>query len=179
MEQLIAGVDWGKVFLPNTPLLETVVRGSLTYIVLFVLLRSILKRVAGTVGTADLLMIVLIADAAQNALADDYTSITDGVVLVATIIFWNYALDWMGYKFPRFQRFFRPPPLPLIKHGQLLRRNMRRELITEDELLSQLRQQGIEQVADVKEAVMEGDGRISVICNGATEPHGAPERRVS
>lgn len=153
-------VDWGKIFLPNTPLIEIFVRGSLTYIILFVLLRSILKRVAGTVGMADLLMVVLIADAAQNALADDYTSITDGVILVATIVFWNYALDWLGFRFPRFQHWFRPPPLPLVREGQILHRNMRKELITEDELMSQLREQGVDNVRDVKVAHMEGDGRI-------------------
>lgn len=161
---VLFNADWGKIFWPSTPLIEIFVRGSLTYIILFVLLRSILKRVAGTVGMADLLMVVLIADAAQNALADDYTSITDGVLLVATIIFWNYALDWLGFKFPAFQRFFRPSPLLLVKEGRMLHRNMRRELITEDELMSQLRQQGALSVADVKEAYMEGDGRISVVC---------------
>ncbi len=170
-------VDWGKVFLPNTPLLEIVVRGSLTYIVLFVLLRSILKRVAGTVGMADLLMIVLIADAAQNALADDYTSITDGLFLVATIIFWNYAFDWLGYRFERFQRFFRPPALPLVKNGRMLRSNMRRELITEDELMSQIREQGVASLDDVEVAFMEGDGRISVVC-GDGQRQGVPERQI-
>lgn len=175
MDQLFGAVDWGKIFLPGTPLVEIFVRGSLTYIILFVLLRSILKRVAGTVGTADLLMIVLIADAAQNALADDYTSITDGVLLVATIIFWNYALDWLGYKFPAFQRFFRPPPLPLVQNGQMLRRNMRRELITEDELLSQLREQGASDLSEVDMAFMEGDGRISVVRKARHQPRGAPE----
>ncbi len=170
-------VDWGKVFLPTTPLLEIVVRGSLTYILLFVLLRSILKRVAGTVGTADLLMIVLIADAAQNALADDYTSITDGLLLVTTIIFWNYAFDWLGYRFERFQRFFRPPALQLVKNGRMLRRNMRRELITEDELMSQIREQGAASLDDVEVAFLEGDGRISVVC-GATQSQGVPERQI-
>lgn len=171
-------VDWGKIFLPNTPLIEIFVRGSLTYIILFVLLRSILKRVAGTVGMADLLMVVLIADAAQNALADDYTSITDGVILVATIVFWNYALDWLGFRFPRFQRWFRPPPLPLVREGQILHRNMRKELITEDELMSQLREQGVDNVRDVKVAHMEGDGRISVICRDVPQNRSAPERQI-
>lgn len=164
----IFGVDWATLLLPQTPLLEIVVPGSIMYLVLFWLLRFVLKRVAGTIGMADLLMIVLIADAAQNGLADDYRSVTDGAILVLTIIFWNYALDWIGYRFPRFQRFFFPPPLPLVRDGRLLRHNMRRELITEGELLSQLRQQGVDDPARVKAAYIEGDGRISVVC--ADEP---------
>lgn len=171
-------IDWSSVLLPSTPILETLVRGSVMYLVLFSLLRLVLKRVAGTIGMADLLMVVLIADAAQNALADDYHSLADGVLLVITIVFWNYTLDWIGYRFPRFERFFHPPPLPLVRDGQLLRRNMRQELITVDELMSQLRQQGIDDLVHVKTAFIEGDGRISVVCH-ESRAHPSAERRAS
>ena len=170
-------VDWSKIFWPDTPILEIVVRGSVMYLVMFWLIRSILKRVASTISMSDLLVIVLIADAAQNAMADDYSSIADGILLVGTIMFWSYALDWLGYRFPRFQRFFHPPPLPLVKNGHLLHRNMRSELITEDELMSQLREQGVDNVAQVKSALMEGDGRISVICDDG-QSRGVSERQL-
>ena len=160
---MFANVDWAKVFLPDTPILEIIVRGSIMYLVLFWMIRGVLKRVASSIGLADLLMIVVIADAAQNGMADDYTSIGDGIVLVATIVFWNYTLDWLGYRFPLFERFVHPPPLPLVKDGRLLYRNMRREMITTGELMSQLREQGISDISEVKAAQMEGDGRISVL----------------
>ena len=133
------------------------------YIALFVLLRIILKRQSGSLGMTDLLLITLIADASQNAMAGEYKSLPDGIVLVSTIIFWSYALDWLGYKFSWFSRLIEPPPLPLIKDGKLLRRNMRRELITEEELMSQLREQGLDDFGKVKEAYIESDGRISVV----------------
>lgn len=170
------GVDWADVFLPDTPILEIVVRGSVMYLTLFFLMRLVLKREAGAVGITDLLVVVLIADAAQNALADDYSSIPDGVVLVATIVFWAYALDWLGYRFPLVERLVHPKPLPLIKDGRLLRRNMRRELITEGELMGQLRLQGVDDVAEVSAAYMEGDGRISVVTS--RDGRGAPERPI-
>jgi uncharacterized membrane protein YcaP (DUF421 family) len=147
------------------------------YLSLFFLLRLVLKREAGQMGLTDVLVIVLIADAAQNAMADDYSSIPDGILLVATIIFWSYALNWLGYHFPSIQRFVHPPALPLIRDGRLLRQNMAKELITEDELKSQLRLQGVEDPAEVKVAYMEGDGRISVIKRNGEE-HKAPERRI-
>ncbi|MBB6096621.1 uncharacterized membrane protein YcaP (DUF421 family) [Deinobacterium chartae] len=156
-------VDWAKVLLPSTPLLEIIVRGSVTYLALFVLLRMVLKRESTDLSVTDLLVVVLIADAAQNGMAGGAKSVTDSVVLVAVILFWSYLLDWLGYHFPRFQRWVRPPPLPLVRDGRMLLRNMRRELITEDELMSQLRQQGIESLEAVRLACMEGDGRISVI----------------
>lgn len=168
---MFGNIDWASVFLPDTPVLEIVVRGSIMYLALFWMLRGILKRVAGSIGLADLLMVVVIADAAQNGMADDYTSIGDGLVLVATIIFWNYALDWLGYHFPRIQRFVHPPPLPLVKDGHLLHHTMRRELITKDELMSQLREQGVSDLSEVKAAQMEGDGRVSVIDNSGQSQH--------
>lgn len=91
---------------------------------------------------------------------------------MTTIIFWNYALDWLGYRFPRFRRFVHPSPLPLVKDGRMLRQNMRRELMTEDELMSQLREQGVDDISKVKEARMEGDGRVSVIERGGKERGG-------
>lgn len=171
--------SWRELFIPSIPVIELVLRGSLVYLVLFALLRLVLKRVAGMFSLGDLLMIVLIADAAQNAMSAGYTSVTDGIVLVATIIFWSYALDWLGNRFPRFEKLLHPPPLPLVRDGQMLARNMRHELITVDELMSHLREQGVKDLREVRSAFMEGDGRISVVRrdgDGATP--GPPELPV-
>jgi uncharacterized membrane protein YcaP (DUF421 family) len=73
------------------------------------------------------------------------------------------TVNWMGYKLPEFQRFINPPPLLLVKNGQIIHRHLERELITEDELMSKFRQQSIEFLDDVKLAFMEADGSISVI----------------
>jgi uncharacterized membrane protein YcaP (DUF421 family) len=63
---------------------------------------------------------VLIADASQNAMSAGYTSVTDGLILVATIIFWTNLLDWLAYHFPRFECLIHPAPLPLVRDGQML-----------------------------------------------------------
>ena len=152
-----------SIFSLDIPLFEIILRGSVLYISLFILLRVVLKRQAGSLGMTDLLLITLIADASQNAMAGEYKSITAGIILVSTIIFWSYAFDWLSFKFPWFSRLIEPPPLPLIEHGKLLYRNMRRELITEEELMGNLREQGIDDVTKVKKAFMESDGHISVV----------------
>lgn len=159
-------MDWKSIFLLDIPVSEIILRGSLIYISLFVLLRVVLKRQAGSLGMTDLLLITLIADASQNAMAGSYTSLSAGIILVCTIMFWSYAFDWLSYRFAWFNRLIEPRPLPLVKRGELLRRNMRRELITEDELMSQLREQGVDDLGKVKEAFMEPDGHISVVANG-------------
>jgi uncharacterized membrane protein YcaP (DUF421 family) len=156
-------MDWKSIFSLDTPLLEIILRGSLMYLTLFTMLRVILKRQTGTLGMTDLLLITLLADAAQNAMAGGYQSLSDGIVLVATIIFWNYALDWLSFKSSWFARLIEPPPLLLVRNGRMLRRNMRLELITEEDLLMELRQQGLDDVSKVKQAYIESDGRVSVI----------------
>jgi len=159
----IFDVDWQSVFALDTPILEIFVRGTIIYLTLFVLLRLVVKRQAGTVGITDLLVVVLLADAVQNGMAGNYHSVTDAIILVATIIFWSYALDWVGYRFPKLRRFIHPEPLLLVKGGRMIRKNMERELITEEELRSALREQGVDSLDQVKECYMEGDGHFSVI----------------
>lgn len=170
-------MDWKSLFSLDIPLLEILLRGSVMYLALFLLLRVVLKRQAGSLGMTDLLLITLIADASQNALAGDYMSIPAGIVLVSTIIFWSYALDWLSFRFTWFNRLVEPPPLPLIKDGQLLRRNMRRELITEEELMTQLREQGLDDLGQVRQAFMEPDGHISIVQAETSGPKKANRKK--
>ncbi|MDD1525729.1 DUF421 domain-containing protein [Bradyrhizobium sp. WBOS7] len=155
-------LPWHEIFAPTHSLLEMLVRGTIMYFGIFILMRLILKRQTGGISIPDVLLVVLLADAAQNGMAGEYRSITEGLVLVATIIFWNLAIDWLGYHVPFVERLVRPPPLLLIKNGKVLRRHLRQELVTMDELLSKLREEGVDSPADVIEAYIEGDGNISV-----------------
>ena len=159
-------IDWNSVFVPTVSLGEVVLRGTFVYLLLFFVLR-VLRREAGAVGISDLLVVVLIADAAQNAMSSEYKSITEGAVLVGTIVAWDYSLDWLGFRFPAVQRLLRPAPLPLVRDGRMLRRNMRQEMITAEELMSLLREQGVESVEEVKRCCLEGDGQVSVIRKGS------------
>jgi uncharacterized membrane protein YcaP (DUF421 family) len=112
----------------------------------------------------DLIFVILIAEAASHALGD-YTSVADGLVTIATLAAWNYIINLLTYWSPVFARLVSSPPLPILRNGKLLRRNMRRELVTEEELMSHLREEGIEDIKQVKSAHVEGDGKISVVCN--------------
>lgn len=162
MEALLE-IDWKHMFEPTVPPLELILRGTVMYLGILAVLRLLLRREAAALSLPDLLMVVLLSDAAQNAMADSYDSLTDGAILVGTISLWNYTLDRVALRVPFFARFVHPPPLPLVRNGQMLKRNMRVEFISEEELMSQLRQSGVDDLAKVKAAHMEGDGRISVI----------------
>jgi uncharacterized membrane protein YcaP (DUF421 family) len=147
----------------GTSPLELVVRGTAVYWFLFLLFRFVLRRDAGAIGIADILLLVLIADASQNAMAGGYETVADGFLLVATIAGWNWAVDWASYRSQTLRRFVTPPPLVLVRRGRIQWRNLRVEHVSVPELMAHLREQGIDKLAEVKIARMEADGAISVI----------------
>jgi uncharacterized membrane protein YcaP (DUF421 family) len=155
-------MDWTAIFVPTVPVTEIIVRGTLVYLALFVLLRVLPRREMGTIGAADLLVVVLIADAVQNAMGAEHRSVTEGLLLVITILFWSYLIDWLDHRFPQL-RLVNGPPQVLIRDGRILRANLKKELVTEDELMSQLREQGVDNAEEVERAYIEGNGKISVI----------------
>jgi uncharacterized membrane protein YcaP (DUF421 family) len=156
-------VDWNAMFVPQVSLLELGLRGTIMYLAIFVLLRLVPKRQVGGISPSDILVVVLLAEAAGNAFGRDYKSVVEGAVLVATVLFWSLALDWLQHRFPPVERLLREPKLKLVENGRLLRRNMRSELVTVEELLAQLREKGIANLSEVRAAYIEADGHISVI----------------
>jgi uncharacterized membrane protein YcaP (DUF421 family) len=159
------------LFEVHVPVPELMLRGTLVYWLLFCIFRFVLRRDVGAVGIADILLLVVIADAAQNAMSGGYDTFAEGAILVLTIVAWNWLFDVLAYFFPLVRRFASPARLTLVRAGVLQRRNMRREYITVQELQEKLREQGIDKLADVKAAYLEGDGQISVIRDkGGEEP---------
>jgi uncharacterized membrane protein YcaP (DUF421 family) len=156
-------MDWSGMFGIETPILELFIRGTCMYLGLFFLSRFFLKRQSGGAGLSDILVVVLLADAAQNAMAGEYKTITEGLLLVSTILGWSFLMDWLGTKSKFFGHLVHAKPLLIVKDGKLIRMNMKKELLTTDEVMSQIRAEGVADLKDVKEARMEGDGHISVI----------------
>lgn len=143
--------------------LELMLRGTLMYWFLFVVFRFVLRRDVGSLGISDFLFVVILGDAAQNGMIGSATSTTDGMVLIATLIFWSYMLDLLSFRFPLVQRLTAPPRLCLVRDGKPMRRNMRRELITDEEMNAKMRQEGIDDIATVKRMYLEADGEMSLI----------------
>jgi len=147
----------------HTSPLELITRGTMVYWSLFLVFRFVLRRDTGAVGIADILFIVVVADASQNAMSGSYSSVAEGLVLVGTLVVWNYLLDWASYRFAWVRRFAEPPPLLLIRDGKVLARNLRQELLTRDELDAKLREAGVASIGQVRRAFMESDGNFSVV----------------
>ncbi len=142
---------------------EIILRGTLVFWLLFLIFRFVLRRDVGNLGIGDFLFVVIVADAAQNAMSGDAKTFFDGALLVMTLLIWNLLFDYLGYRFPLIRRFTESASMLLVRNGDIQWRNLRREWITKDELMSKMREEGLESLAQVKEMRLEPDGRISVI----------------
>src|SRR3546814_2158746 len=104
-------------------------------------------------------------------MAGQYQSITDGAILVAVIIGWVALIDRLTYFMPWLGRLLEADKVCLVRDGQLIRRSMRREYLTPAELMSELRQNGVEDLSEIPRDYIEPDGNISVL-----KRRGAPRR---
>ena len=143
--------------------LEIIVRGTMMYWFLFLLLRFVLRRDTSSAGISGILFVVLLGDAAQNAMIGQGSTVADGGALICTLAAWKYRLDWLGYRSRLIGKLTDPPALLLVRHGRPVHRNLRREHVTLGEVESELRIKGIERMEEVKAMYLEGDGSFSVL----------------
>ena len=160
-------LDWSQIFRLSVSPFELIVRGTMMFWFLFILFRFIMRRDVGSVGLTDFLFVVLLGDAAQNAMIGEGGSVADGMVLISTLVGWNYLLDVLAYRFPAVERLTTARRLCLAEDGRLVKRNLRREFITVDELMAKLREAGHEHLSEVKAMYLEADGEISVVPKGS------------
>lgn len=159
---LLLEIDIATIFGLETPLLELILRATALYIAILVLVRILPRRTGGELATMDLIFVLLIAEAVASSFGR-YKSVTDGIIVVCTLMFWNFLINYASYHSPLIERLVSAPKIQIIKKGRLLRRNMRREYLTEEELMDHIRREGVEDISSVKSAFIEGDGRISII----------------
>jgi uncharacterized membrane protein YcaP (DUF421 family) len=151
-----------ELFAFDQPVWQMMLRGTIVYWFLLLVFRFVLRRDIGSMGMADLLFVVLVADASSNAMQGEYKTVSDGLVLLATLVAWNFLLDWLSYHSPAVSRFLEPRPEVLVKHGKPNRKALKREMLTLEELHAQLREQGVEDLDRVRVARLESDGHLSV-----------------
>lgn len=147
----------------SMPASEIVLRGTSIFLALALLLRIVPKRNAGHISPNDMLVLILIGAMGADAIVGDTTSRSDILLMIAVVLAWSYLQDLLEFRVPAFRRLMRHPSTALVQDGRILRRNMRREMVTDEELMTVLRKQGIDDLAGVQSACMEADGEISVI----------------
>jgi len=148
---------------PSFPAWHFILRGSVVYLAVLLLLRLGGKRQIGQMGTGEFVAILLISNAVQNAMNGGDNSITGGLILAVVIILLSFFIDYLTFKSKRCEALFQGEPRLLIHQGKILQRNLDKEFLNLRELKTILRRQGISSLDDVQEAVLESNGSVSVI----------------
>lgn len=152
-----------EIFSLTMPLWEIAVRATVVYFLVILVVRAIPKRNAGHISPNDMLTLIVIGTLATDAILGGTDSLADILLMIGVIVSWGYIFDLIEFRVPIVRRLLRHPQTLLIDRGRLVRPNMRRELVTEEELRAVLRKQGVDDLARVHFASLEADGEISVI----------------
>jgi uncharacterized membrane protein YcaP (DUF421 family) len=147
----------------ETSPVEIVARAAVIYFFLLILLRVIGRHEFGQLSTFDLILLLIISESVSNALSAGDRSLLTGIISAATLITIDLAMDFLKYKSSFIRGLFSGHAVKLVEYGRVNRKNMRRELMTKDDLMEGLREQGVERIEEVREAYLESDGTISVL----------------
>lgn len=149
--------------IPTLSPLTIVLRGTIVYFVVSLLFRVVPKRHVGANSPNDLLALVIIGGLIGDSISTGSEKPVDFLLLGAVVLFWDFSFNFLEFHFPRFARLTVERPTVIVKDGRYLRRAMRSELITKEEVLSCLRRQGVESIEQVARATVESNGEITVI----------------
>jgi uncharacterized membrane protein YcaP (DUF421 family) len=159
---------------PSMPWLELVLRPALVYLVLLVLLRLSGKRQVGQLAPFDLVLLLILSDSVQSSMIGGDESLVGGLIAAVTLVALNYGVGSLACRSRTIEVFTEGRPQVLIHRGQLDREVMRAAHLTDFELEGALRQHGCEEVREVRCAVLETNGAISVIPYEETSTETAP-----
>ena len=143
--------------------LKIAVSTSVVYFFIIFALRLFGKKELAQLTTVDLVFILLISNAVQNAMIGSNSTLSGGIVAAATLFIWNYFLKMILYKSPKLDNAIQGKPVLLIYKGFVNEDNMRKTKITFDELYEAVREHGVKEVKEVDLAMLERDGNISVL----------------
>jgi uncharacterized membrane protein YcaP (DUF421 family) len=143
--------------------LDIVVRTAIIYVFVVFGLRLGGKREVGQLGLSDLVALLLLSNAVQNAMVGTDTSLTGGLIAAGVILVSARLVDLILRRFGILRRVVIGEPRILIRHGDVMEAALRQEGVSRDELMAALREHGLEQTRDAKLAILEVDGSISVI----------------
>jgi uncharacterized membrane protein YcaP (DUF421 family) len=138
-------------------------RAIFVFCFIYFLTRITGRRELATMEPFDLILLVIVGDALQQSLTQDDYSVTGGVIVITTIALLQVGASWISYRFKRARPIMEGEPLIVVERGRVVEKNLKRERMTRDELLAQLRAREIASVDQVEWAVLETNGAITVI----------------
>ena len=144
--------------------MDSVLRAAVVYLILLVLFRLVGKRTLAEVGAFDFVLLLIIAEATQQAMIDDDNSMTNAFLVILTLVVLNVGFSLVKQRWPLVDRMVDDVPILIVADGHLIRERMDKARIDERDVLQAARQlQGVERLDQIKYAVLERSGGISVV----------------
>lgn len=155
--------------------MDIVMRASVMFAMLYLLIRLLGKRELGQMTPFELVVLVVMGDLIQQGVTHNDFSLTGAMLAICTFAFWALILSWTAYLFPRAKDVLEGAPRVIVRDGEIVAAALRRDRLTRDEILSEMRLAGIGRLTSVAWAILEPQGKISFIKKeaGASPQHDA------
>ena len=151
------------LWMPDIPVWDKILRSGVIYLFILLAFRFTGKRQVGQLTPFDLVVLLIISNVVQNSLIGNDNSIGGGMIGAVTILALNWVVVEITYRFKPFRRLMEGTPTVLIHNGKIIDENLRRERLTLEDLQGALRKNGVFEVHQVRVAILEENGQISVI----------------
>ena len=150
------------MWIPQESVLDLFIRGIVVYLGLFALLRIIGKKHVGELSPFDLVVLLVISETVDGSLIGDDHSLTGGLISAATLVVVVQLVGYFTWRFKTVEKFVDGLPRILVRHGHVCDDTLNREQVTRSELLESLRREGHSSLTNVRFAVLETDGSITI-----------------
>lgn len=150
----------------TSPWYEPAIRGAIIYVFVFIIVRLIGKKKLGELAPLDLVLLLIMSEAIQNSIIGDDHSITAGLICVSVLALLNVIINNLSFHFRWFEKIIEGQPKVIILNGKVHKKVLEQEKVSDAELFEALREHEIMNPEDVKCAILEADGKISVIKYG-------------
>ena len=144
--------------------MDAIVRGLAVYLFLLILFRIAGRRTLGSITNFDFVLLLIISEATQNAMIGNDYSVTNGFLVILTLVGLDIVLSYMKQRFPVMERYLDGLPLILVDQGRPLKELMHRARVDEQDILAAAREKhGLERMDQIKYAILETNGVISIV----------------
>ncbi|BCA55985.1 DUF421 domain-containing protein [Nitrospira sp. KM1] len=144
--------------------MDSIIRGVTVYVFLLVIFRIAGRRTLGNMTNFDFVLVLIISEAAQNAMTGDDFSVINGMLVISTLVGLNILLSYMKLRLPRLERVIEGMPLILVKDSRPQRELMKKARVDEEDILSSARENyGLGTMEQIRYAILETNGSISII----------------
>ncbi|WP_432769989.1 MAG: DUF421 domain-containing protein [Sphingopyxis sp.] len=143
--------------------MDIVLRATAMFALLYLLIRLLGKRELGQMTPFELVLLVVMGDLIQQGVTHNDFSLTGALLAICTFAFWALTLSWTTYLFPKTKDLLDGAPRVIVRDGEIVTANLRRDRLTRDEILSEMRLAGIARLSHVAWAILEPQGKISFI----------------